>query len=78
MITLRDKTSGAQLATLTEEELAALVASLEEESVRDQDYYISLGTIELLEADGAPASLTDMLRVAMTGREGMDIIWSRD
>jgi hypothetical protein len=78
MITLRDKATGTQLGTLTEEELAALVASLEEESVRDQDYYISLATIELLEADGAPASLTDMLRVAMTGREGMDIIWSRD
>ncbi len=78
MITLRDKTSGAQLGTLTEEELAALVASLEEESVRDQDYYITLATIELLEADGAPASLTDMLRNAMTGRDGIDIIWSRD
>ncbi len=78
MITLRDKSSGAQLGTLTEEELAALVASLEEESIRDQDYFITLATIDLLEADGAPASLTDMLRKAMTGRDGMDIIWSRD
>jgi hypothetical protein len=78
MITLRDKASGTQIGTLTEEELAALVASLEEESVRDQDYYITHATIDLLETDGAPASLTDMLRLAMTGRDGMDIIWSRD
>ncbi len=78
VITLRDIASGAQLGMLTEEELAALVASLEEESVRDHDYYINHATIDLLEADGAPASLTDMLGLAMTGRDGMDIIWSRD
>lgn len=78
MITLRDKASGVQIGTLSEEELAALIASLEEESRTDQDYYISHATIDLLETDGAPASLTDMLRNAMTGRDGMDIIWSRD
>ncbi len=78
MITLRDSSSGATLGTLTEEELAALVASLEEESKTDQDYYISLATIHLLEADGVPTSLTDMLRKALAGRDGMDIEWTRE
>jgi hypothetical protein len=78
MITLRDTASGITLATLTEEELAALVASLEEESRTDQDYYITSATIDLLEADGAPASLTTMLRDALKGRVGMDVEWARD
>lgn len=78
MITLRDTATGATIGTLTEDELAALVASLEEESRTDQDYYINLDTIELLRLDGAPSSLTDMLRNAMNGREGMDIEWVRE
>jgi len=78
MITLRDKATGTTIGTLTEEALAALVGSLEEESRTDQDYYINSATIDLLEADGAPVSLTDMLRQAMTGRDGMDIEWARE
>jgi hypothetical protein len=78
MITLRDTASGATIGTLTEDELAALVASLEKESRADQDYYITHDTIELLHLDGAPASLTDMLRDAMNGRDGMDIEWARE
>ncbi len=78
MITLRDKATGVQIGTLSDEELAFLVQSLEEESVTDQDYYINSATIDLLETDGAPASILEMLRGALQGREGIDVVWSRD
>ena len=77
MITLRDKESGQILGTISDEELLFLIDSLEEESEEDADYYIDADTIDMLEEDGAPASLTTLLRTSLGDREGLDVEWSR-
>jgi UDP-2,3-diacylglucosamine pyrophosphatase LpxH len=77
MIELQDAERGTRLGTITDRQLKFLVDALEEESMKDQDYYISGDTIEMLESDGADAELVGLLRRALGGREGMDIRWSR-
>ena len=77
MVTLREKESGQILGRITDEELHFLVDKLEEESADDADYYVDADTIEMLEEDGAPASLTTLLRNVLAGRDGLDIQWSR-
>jgi hypothetical protein len=77
MIELHDAERGTRLGTITDRQLKFLVDALEEESMKDQDYYISADTIEMLESDGADADLIGLLRRALGNREGMDIRWSR-
>jgi processive 1,2-diacylglycerol beta-glucosyltransferase len=78
MATLRDKESGQTLGTISEEELQFLVEELEEESSDDTDYYLDADTIQMLEEDGAPASLLTLLRSSLGDREGLEIEWSRE
>jgi hypothetical protein len=77
MVTLRDKESGQFLGTISEEELQFMVDGLEETSDDDADYWVDADTVDMLEEDGAPASLTTLLRTFLVGREGLDIEWSR-
>jgi hypothetical protein len=76
MIELHDAERGTRLGTITDRQLKFLVDALEEESTKDQDYYISADTIEMLEAEGADADLIALLRQALGQRDGMDIRWS--
>ncbi len=78
MITLLDKETERRIGTVTEEELEFLIDELEEESSEDTDYYVDASTIEMLEEDGAPASLVDLLRGALGSREGFEIRWLRE
>lgn len=78
MIKLQDKETGAALGAISEEELQFLIDSLEEESAQDTDYYINAATIDMLEEDEAPASLLQLLRTALAGREGFDVQWVRE
>lgn len=77
MITLRDKDSGATIGTITDDDLAVLVALLEEESPTDADYYFEAGTIDLLEEEGASAELVALLRKALGSKDGVELAWSR-
>jgi hypothetical protein len=77
MIQLYDAERGTRLGEIHESQLQRLVDSLEEESSSDQDYYLSVDTIDTIETDGADAGLVSLLRGALDGREGMDIRWSR-
>ncbi len=77
MITLHDNDSGVAIGTITEEDLAVLVDSLEEESRTDTDYYVQAETIDLLEADGASAELLALLRTALGAKPGVEIAWTR-
>lgn len=76
MIELRDAERGTQLGTITDHQLKFLIDALEEESMSDNDYYITADTIEMLETDGADADLIGLLRRALGNREGIDIRWS--
>ncbi|HEX2223378.1 MAG TPA: galactosyldiacylglycerol synthase [Thermoanaerobaculia bacterium] len=77
MVKLYDKASGAEIGTVSEEQLRILFDQLEEESPNDDDYYINRETVYMLEQEGADASLIAILRQAMGDRDDMDIRWVR-
>lgn len=64
-------------STSKDAELQFLVDQLEEESNTDTDYWVDEPTIQMLEDDGAPKSLVDLLRSGLAGRDGFDVQWSR-
>ncbi|HSN89452.1 MAG TPA: galactosyldiacylglycerol synthase, partial [Thermoanaerobaculia bacterium] len=72
-----DKASGAEIGTVSEEQLRILFDQLEEESASDDDYYINRETVYMLEQEGADAGLIGLLRQAMGERDDMDIRWAR-
>ena len=78
MIRLRDKETGSELGTITEEELQFLIDSLEEESDEDRDYYLNAGMIDVLEQKGADSALVKMLRDAAVGKDGVEIEWTEE
>jgi hypothetical protein len=78
MIQLFDAESGAPLGSITESQMAFLTTELEDESARDRDYYISVETVDMLEADGADPELVQLLRSALRGRSGADVRWSAE
>lgn len=79
MIKISEKDSGSAIGEISEAELQILVDAFEEEGRDDRDYYIDATTPEYLEANfvGA-AGVAALLKKALAGREGMDIVWSRD
>jgi len=77
MIELRDKDTQEPLGTIDDSELRFLVDELEEESATDRDYYIDADTIDMLEDDGAPQSLTGLLRRILGSRDGVEVLWRR-
>ena len=77
MIELRDKDTQEPLGTIDDSELRFLVDELEEESATDRDYYIDADTNDMLEDDGAPQSLTGLLRRILGSRDGVEVLWRR-
>jgi hypothetical protein len=77
MISLRDKETGADVGTITEEQLRFLVDQLEEEFDEDRDYYINQTTLDIMEKNGVDPDLIVLLRRAVGDREGIEIEWSR-
>lgn len=77
MVNLYDKDSGAPLGAITEEQFALMREHLEEESVDDDDYYLTPATLDLLRRVGADAELLGILDTALAGREECDIRWAR-
>ena len=77
MIQLYDASSDEPCGSLTDEQFQALVDALEEEALEDEDYYVNLETVEMLEASGADRSLIRTLRLALADRDEMDIRWER-
>ena len=75
MIEIFDRETGSKVGRISEEQLDFLIANLEEESNRDQDYYIDSATIEGLVGKGMDGELTDLLKKALGKRAGMEIIW---
>jgi hypothetical protein len=77
MIRLRNKQTGAEIGTITEENLKFLVDHLVEEDAEDRDYYLNPATLDLLEQrDGDPAMIA-MLRRAMGDAPDLEILWER-
>jgi hypothetical protein len=77
MISLRDKDTGADLGTISEEELQFLVDQLEEEYAEDRDYYINQTMLDVMRQNGADPVLVQLLSKAIGDRDGVEIEWSR-
>lgn len=79
MIRVRDKDTGADIGSISEEELAFLQDQLEEESAEDTDYYINREELEIWkEAGNAPPGLLRLLEEALAGREGVEVKWAEE
>ena len=77
MISLRDKDTGVDLGTISEEQLQFLVDQLEEEYAEDRDHYINRTTVEIMQQSGADPELINLLSEAIGDRDGVEIEWSR-
>jgi hypothetical protein len=76
-IDLYNASTNAHLGTITEPDLQILVDALEEESLEDNDYYITADTIDFIADGKATEHLVHLLRTALGSAEGVDIRWSR-
>ena len=74
-IRIYDKDSGALLGEVAREDLQLMIDQFEEESSRDQDYFIDAMTIDLLQDAGASQNLLHLLRRVVGTSEGVDIRW---
>lgn len=74
MIRLRDKDTGTDIGSISEEELDFLRDQLEEESADDTDYYISRAELEILK-DNGPPGLIRLLEEAIGDREAIEVEW---
>jgi hypothetical protein len=77
MIDLYNAATNQLIGSITDADLKVLVDGLEEESSKDQDYYITQATIDMLADGRATTHLVGLLRTALGSNEGVDIRWQR-
>jgi hypothetical protein len=77
VIDIYDNASNLLLGSITEGDLKVLTDALEEESTKDQDYYIDAQTIDVIADGKATEHLVALLRRGLGDREGLDIRWER-
>ena len=76
-VRISNKATGVAIGDLSEEDFQFLVDHLEEESSRDDDYFIDGPTVEMLDHVGASPSMVALLRGAVGSTEGIDITWEK-
>jgi hypothetical protein len=77
MIVLKNKANNQLIGNITEQQLQFLVDALEEESSNDQDYWLNVSMIDIMEQNGADAAMIVLLRTAMGSDEEIEIVWSK-
>jgi len=77
MPSLYNKKTNTLLGEVSEADVQCLIDVLEEEDRQDVDYFVDLDTVDILEDNGASATLVQMLRAAIGASEGVDIRWSK-
>jgi hypothetical protein len=77
-IRVSEKASGRSIGTISEQDLEILLAHMEEESSRDQDYFVESMAVDSLERLGASPEFVALLRAAVGSTDGIDIVWTRD
>ena len=77
MVELRDKSTGAALGSVSEDDLQFLVDHLEEEFSEDADYYLDTDTVEMLREAGASPALLGVLEGGLGDAGEVEIKWSR-
>ena len=71
MIDLYNAATNRLVGSITDADLQVLIDGLEEESSRDQDYYIDAATLELLGDGRATEHLLRLLREALGSSAGV-------
>ena len=71
------KSDNTHLGHISDDDLKFLVASLEEESLTDDDYTITRLTFEFLKDQGMTASLQAMLEKALADKEEVEIKYTK-
>ena len=74
---LYNKQSGALLGTVSDADIKVLVDQLEEEDLGDDDYFMDLDTVDIIESAGASEGIVKLLRNAIGDGEGIDIRWEK-
>ena len=77
MVILKNKLNNQWIGSISDEQLQFIVDELEEESDDDQDYWLNLTMIEIMQEKGADKSLIDLLISALGDQEELEIIWSK-
>jgi hypothetical protein len=77
MVKLYDLDTNQPCGEISDAQFQILVDALEEESPTDDDYYIHVETIDMLESENADPALIKILRTALGDREDMEIRWER-
>lgn len=78
MIKIFNKQTNEFLGRISEADLHFLVDHLEEESVRDTDYYIMRETVEQFPQLGASPKLVELLKGGLRDGNAIEIRWERD
>jgi hypothetical protein len=77
MIDVYNNATNQLIGSITDADLQVLQDGLEEESSRDQDYYITAATIDMLGDGRASDHLLSLLRHAVGSSDGVEIRWER-
>lgn len=76
-VRISNKATGAAIGDLSEADFQFLVDHLEEESSRDEDYFIDGPTVDVLDHGGASPNMVALLRAAVGSTDGIDITWAK-
>ncbi len=77
MIKLFDVDANKELGEISETQLGFLQAQMEEESESDQEYYLNASLLDIWKEQGADAGLLELLSKAMSGKDELNIRWSK-
>ncbi len=72
-----NKQTGALLGTVSDADIKVLIDQLEEEDLGDDDYFMDLDTVDIIESAGASQAMVKLLRDAIGNGEGIDIRWEK-
>jgi hypothetical protein len=78
MVKVYNKDTSEFLGRISETDLAFLAEQLEEEGLKDRDYYIRKETLEAFKSSGASAHLSEVLQGGLKNLDAIEIRWERD
>ncbi len=78
VVKIFNKETNEFLGRIGESDLEFLADHLEEESLRDTDYYILRETLEQFPQQGASPKLMEVLQGGLRGGKAIEIRWERD
>jgi hypothetical protein len=78
MVKIYNKETGELLGRVAEADLEFLQANLEEEGLKDSDYYLRRETIDEFRSAGASAHLVEVLMGGLRNLPAIEVRWERD